>query len=339
MSKISYLLGAGASADVLPVVKNMPERIQEFIARISNSTWAMSTDEKFEGFDDDKKVGTIEEVRQEFIESLKWLYAESKNHASIDTFAKKLYIRREHENFLKLKAVLTGFFYMEQMYHTADKRYDTFIAALFDSKGQLPGNVRILSWNYDFQFELAMSLYLTYPFMSACREKLNMFPSNECEDKECFTVFKLNGTTAVENRHIGSIYDPITDVHKKYDKDLLKEILNMYAVVSRNTAISLLNFAWEVNAKGSTNSIIHETALQHTMNTEVLVVVGYSFPYFNRERDKKIISNMSNLKRVYIQDPDSENRLKSFQAVYPDVNKLKFELINETEQFFIPYEL
>ena len=36
---------------------------------------------------------------------------------------------------------------------------------------------------------------------------------------------------------------------------------------------------------------------------EILVVIGYSFPFFNREIDKIIFSEMPTIKKIYFQDP------------------------------------
>jgi hypothetical protein len=70
-----------------------------------------------------------------------------------------------------------------------------------------------------------------------------------------------------------------------------------------------------------------------------LVVIGYSFPFFNRLVDRRIL-NMPDLKKIYFQAPISgiENIIQSFKSI----RKLPiegYEKITETEQFFLPPEL
>lgn len=49
------------------------------------------------------------------------------------------------------------------------------------------------------------------------------------------------------------------------------------------------------------------TINQITSDTEAVVVIGYSLPYFNREIDRTIFSKVPTLKTIYIQDPNPES--------------------------------
>lgn len=73
-----------------------------------------------------------------------------------------------------------------------------------------------------------------------------------------------------------------------------------------------------------------------------MVVIGYTFPYFNRETDRKVISMMRSLKRIIIQDPNAETILQSVDAVFQDyqlVNKVDIRTEKHTNAFLIPREL
>ena len=87
--------------------------------------------------------------QKELINDLQWLLDISSKHASVDTFARKLSIIGDSKNLKKLKVVLSVFFTFEQIIKQPDERYDSFFASLYNENGELPENIRILSWNYD----------------------------------------------------------------------------------------------------------------------------------------------------------------------------------------------
>ena len=79
-----------------------------------------------------------------------------KQHATIDTYARKLYLTGNKRDFEKLKRVLCAFFIWEQLDKKADIRYDTFLANILEEKTlDLPSEISIISWNYDSQIEIA----------------------------------------------------------------------------------------------------------------------------------------------------------------------------------------
>ena len=61
-----------------------------------------------------------------------------------------------------------------------------------------------------------------------------------------------------------------------------------------------LSFGWECN--DSEWSIIPNVK-EDSADTDILIVVGYSFLYFNRETDREIILSMKQLRKVYFQAP------------------------------------
>jgi hypothetical protein len=80
---------------------------------------------------------------------------------------------------------------------------------------------------------------------------------------------------------------------------------------------------------------------------ETLVVIGYTFPFFNRETDRRVFEQMPNLSQIYIQDPNADNIIKNIIPVMSDhqkeTNKLRIgngiETITNVDQFFLPPEL
>jgi len=165
MNDICYIFGAGASRNALPIVREMPDRISEVANLLEKSNFDFPVDDKFS-----KELGveSISEIHEVFLADLNWLKHQCSKHASIDTFAKKLSIRSKHyrdkyaNDLNKLKAILSCFFIIEQTRKPIDFRYDQFWASIIeDDISNLPSNIKILSWNYDFQFE--KSVYDNFP--------------------------------------------------------------------------------------------------------------------------------------------------------------------------------
>ena len=102
----------------------------------------------------------------------------------------------------------------------------------------------------------------------------------------------------------------------------------------------MLNFAWEdVNHKNSTIKL----AKDNLKDTVILVVIGYSFPSYNLEIDKEIITNMGYLEKIYIQtsNKDHDEVKRSVESIHPEYKDLDISVIisNNTDTFLIPPEL
>jgi len=76
-----------------------------------------------------------------------------------------------------------------------------------------------------------------------------------------------------------------------------------------------------------------------TSNTMILVVIGYSFPFFNRDVDRLIIGEMKNLLKVYIQDPYAADVKETFQAINDRIDPNMIIPLDNTKQFLLPPEL
>jgi hypothetical protein len=119
--------------------------------------------------------------------------------------------------------------------------------------------------------------------------------------------------------------------------------------------INYLNYAWEYftdkhDFKGIFVDEAVTNAVRVAAETQILVIIGYSFPIFNRQTDKKIIDAMTRLQKVYVQDlyPENiyttiKNAFKIFQTSSFDEDKVagskRFVLSNSLNQFVLPYEL
>jgi len=322
---ITYLIGAGASCEVLPLVINMQGELKKIIDLLNEPRFALSNDPPLFGQNTTLPRGR-EDVRKRLIEDLQWLHDEISNHASVDTFANKLYIKND-ENLTRLKITLSAFIILIQCNNKYDKRYDTFFASILKENAiNLPKNIKIISWNYDYQFEKAFREYLNRSIGDITHLLNVMLPRHLTLDTSGFSIFKLNGSTDVISTNGGHITPWIDFFETEMSKAVLEKILFHYYQLSyRNQWETGVSFAWEK----SNNGIVHITT-QAAAKTEILVIIGYSFPYFNREVDRSIIKGMASLKKVYFQAPD---------GVRPDLEDKNLIVHNDWKQFLLPDEL
>ena len=342
MTKVTYLFGAGASAKALPVVQDLAWDIKNMEDRIKRNGLI------FPHHEQSKQRPTIPKshYQNKLIGDLNWLSSETYKHASIDTFAKKLFLRGKNEapTLRKLKIALSMYFVLRQSEVPADIRYDSFLASILqkDDKDwfKFPEKIRILSWNYDFQLEKACSSYTGWNSLDENQRFLNVspkfFPPGKSSDE--FSTIKLNGTTAFLKHASESYYEPF-DKFFSFDEDLMNRLVEEYPrLMSKESEFyPLLSFAWE-NWEPRGNNITKK-AIFYTQDTEVLVVIGYSFPFFNREVDRKIIGAMENLKKVYFQDKQPEKIRTRFQAIRQDIDPKNLVAYDEVESFLLPDEL
>ena len=80
-------------------------------------------------------------------------------------------------------------------------------------------------------------------------------------------------------------------------------------------------------------------------DVDILVVIGYTFPFFNRAVDRAFIRAIKNLKKIYIQDPNADKVIQSIDAVLAPHQKsplggnIPIVPITDCSQFYLPPEL
>ena len=301
MSKTIYYIGAGASYGVrdngkivegIPVVKEIPEEFNAFRAYIANAE--IPTGEIV--FQDIYRTGhdDVENARRYMLHDIDSLISGIKEHATIDTYARKLYLTRQKREFERLKTALCAFFVWEQLEHKPDGRYDTFLANVLDERTlNIPKEISFVSWNYDSQME---SAFRTYRLNTG----LAIFEKNTVGKWPMLTdngrIFKVNGSATFADTNMVSMI-------MAYDKtSVAVQLIQIYGNTMADTSEmgfqfkTHLSFAWEESA----NSENMKRSLGETLaDTEQVVVIGYSFPFFNRTTDREIFNAMPNLKKVY----------------------------------------
>lgn len=350
LKKITYFTGAGASFHSLPLIKTMGERMKVFSTYLKT----LKGNDRFR-----------ESTLEKFINELDELIKVNEESTSIDAYAKELTNKGESVKLLRLKIILGCYLIFEQLKkpddhklfeneeksltlslemqkniaNQLDKRYRTFWADFIDGKESKPAeNIRVLSWNYDMQFELSYSNFKGYSLESVQNE-IQVFPSelNEIETSK-FCLLKLNGTAGLyRNNNLDNIKN-LFDLNIHHLDNSNIDILLDYFIENyrRSKSQPIFSFAWE-NDKVSNKT--RELAREIISDTDILVIIGYSFPSFNRNIDRNIFKNIDKLQKVYFQAP--ENELKGLMSKLEGINPKLRDIavgIDNLDTFHVPTE-
>lgn len=351
MSKIIYYIGAGASygkrsvinmgsaeeetvlTEGLPIVAEIPNRIRKFRKFIDDCSIDPRAMYRFKGIFQTRGSDIVLQ-KEDMLRDIDELIDGIISHATIDTYAKKLFLIRDYRKFRTLKNVLCAFFIWEQLDHAVDQRYDTFFANVLSQRNlYFPQNISVISWNYDSQFELAYNFYTK-------NGRFPVFDKNKDDEwqqlPEYGCVFKVNGSATYGN------FSVVNEILKDTELPMDIQLIIFYGDSKADTSsmgfqfTPHLSFAWEPTEN---QTKLMEYIKQTTQDTISVVVIGYSFPFFNRDVDREILGSMPNLQTIYIQDPNAEAIEQSLRAVLPKDAKIKFENRKNCEQFFLPSEL
>lgn len=332
-TKIAYLLGAGASALKLPILNKLPTDMRNLKGACDQF-----------GIRTDPGVATL-------IGHLDNLAEKSGGFNTVDTYAKKLYLNKDYKKLHELKVTLSFFFILRQfsneprgkpgLHPIIDPRYISLASAFLENQNDqivLPENIKFLTWNYDLQLEMSLR--------SFCDDALNVATCLErfkvCKDLVSLTnkdqIIHLNGAAGfyLQGKETKCIVDSIStnslEVSLGELKGLLLELYN-----SEDYNIMQFHFAWETRMEKINFFNKMRSAL---LGVEYIVVVGYSFPVFNRTFDKDIFRSLrqSGLKKVYFQSkrPDAD----ALEAIFDlkDVKIIPVDVFDDDMPFVLPFE-
>lgn len=342
---ILYIFGAGASIQALPSADDLADRLLSRAEELKSfdPTNLRAYAKQLKSLDIqipanytyDKRLW--EKTRKNFVNALEWLGSESKRHVSVDTYAKKLFFKQSIEDLKRLKAVLSVYLVIEQSINLTDKRYDSFLATILKSDAQnnvfLPPYVRIITWNYDTQLEKAF-----YEFCENADHVVSSITLNK-------NIYRVNGCCGTQKPNaFGQAFRSIwrtKDYQSAWEAGL--KLYEEY-MSGKDTINPDICFAWEKSTR--------ERVTELTFNlreVNAVVVIGYSFPYFNREIDESFWLELSDsqLRRIYLQYPAGEhisieNRIRSLLV---GSYKENFEFIHipsldqKKDMFYLPQEL
>jgi hypothetical protein len=337
---VTYLFGAGASVEVLPVVKDLPDRLGQ------TSTYIHDQNKKIKDFKlplkGFKPIHKINSYLLEIAELMEGLSKISRRHSSIDTYAKKLFIAREFKKLFDLKVILSIYMAIEQQFRGVDKRYDAFFATIIHSMDRFPENINILSWNYDNQFELSYSEFVNDKVINRLIDRLNITTKLIHNKQEYFRdifpslIHKINGSIDFYSESSSHVIPIFSEVEQRPEEEIMDIVARKYAYIKENADIkSAISFAWEGK---DMIPILPGWIFNNVKETKILVSIGYSFPYFNRRIDRKIINHMEHLETIYIQAPDAVKIIDRVSGIVKG-RGIKIIPILDTDYFYVPDEL
>ena len=118
-----------------------------------------------------------------------------------------------------------------------------------------------------------------------------------------------------------------------------------------------ISYAWEDGNNSDDNSYA-DSRLEDIQNlvkdTNILVIIGYSFPFFNREIDNHIFNSLDRykLQKVYFQDPTDNNghflyerfpmlkeQVPIGRGILSEVPAIPIIHITDCNQYYVPVEL
>lgn len=336
-AKVTYLLGAGASYGAVPIwgrqAESMIDVAREMLILIRNSQREFS-------------LNGVTRKQFEFLKTLfkdlEFFGIKALEFGSIDIYAKRLFLLKDYVNLNSLKKSVSIYFDLwesgflncsnkmndkdEKIYKKIDQRYLSLLSVLLQSGDIFPElnpNVSFLSWNYDLQLEKSFETFL---------------PQKEKSLKDILE--KLEGNSVLHlNGYRGILHNEDND-SEIVDKDKFTSIKSYLIELgkkrkelerTKDSFLSSIKYAWEMESDSL------EKAIQVMNKTNILVIIGYSFPAFNRAIDQALIKEFESgtgYKRIIYQDPNANQDI--INSLFRNEN-VKLEKENK-DQFYIPHE-
>ncbi|MDX9694208.1 MAG: hypothetical protein RBT49_00290 [Bacteroidales bacterium] len=358
MINVTYFTGAGASYHSIPLIKTMNKRMKAFSQFLK----------------DQKESGKLtHDFAEKFINELDELIEIEKNRTSIDAYARELELSGSVKKLLHLKTILTSYLIFEQLNKPKDlvlnsgdynykgipkspipldteyqemikvpidKRYITFWGEhLKPNNDKLSNNIKVLSWNYDMQFEFSYSQIKKFS-LELTQQNLQVFPSvlKDIDIKQS-CILKLNGTAGLlYDNHTKTKLFNLFDYREHSLMENLDYLIEPFKVNFDRAYIEpLLTFAWE------SKTLVFNTrkyAKEIIQDTDILVIIGYSFPRFNQDVDREIFKEVPKLKKIYYQAKEDElpeliEKLDGINSKMASITKG----VKNLDTFYYPSEL
>ena len=346
MKNITFLLGAGASYNSCPIWKEQANKMIELARRYIQYSV---------NFNAPKPTSFANEY-ESVLWDIGYLGTKAEKFGTIDTYAKKLFLNKSNSELSRLKIAVSLFFTLWQLtddkefkvrnenaigekeYEEIDRRYIALLAAILENKSgtdiKIKNNIKFVTWNYDLQLELAFKSFyndeLSYEYaFQRLKFRVNGLPN------EPLQICHLNGYHGfynAENREISFIDVPVT----KNIVEILGQIDFISAGQTRKQLdiTNHINYAWESNAIANKT---REEAKRIFAETDILVIIGYSFPNFNKDIDKLLFDQLNKRElTIYYQDPNANETqlIELMNSNEPRIICQKEKL----DTFILPYE-
>ena len=347
--KITYLLGAGASYNSVPIWNKQAlsmEWVAEFIeSRIKYIQYQADAEQRHKELVENNIINDI-------VFNLKKYSKKAQEFGTLDIYARNLYLLENFEELNYLKYHLSIYFDIWEhfvgdrnlltdtvKYSKIDKRYYSLLSVLLDrgkNHPEVKKDVSFLSWNYDLQLEMAYKSFMRDSEKQTIENVNESLPFFEEEEKR--KIIHLNGFRGafkyddtiysnVDKEYWGCLEDYLLGILRNKD-DFNSSGVNRFNIDYQNN----IKYAWEENSKTRQESI------EILKSTDILIIIGYSFPSYNREIDSELLkafeeSSSGKEKKIVYQNPTDNTELLESILKYS-----KPEHYKNVSQFYIPQD-
>lgn len=344
MKNITYFLGAGASYHSCPIQK---EQANEMIHLARKYLPKEMTDFN-------KKPQNLT-IQGNILWDIGYFGNKAIKYGSTDTYAKKLIFSGSSAELERMKLAISVFFTLWQFTddyelkdskryedNEIDRRFIQLMASVLNKTNNhfpsLQDNIHFVTWNYDLQIESAYKAFCpeTALWKDVVQKLKFQTSSNMNEDNQICHLNGYHGFYSIhgDEKNILDLIIGLKDIHA-----ILREIC--YIEDSQNKGnidiTGHINYAWETDAPVALNA--REQAKNIFSQTDILIIIGYSFPNFNKDVDKQLFDQLKGRNTIiFYQDP---NASKEFLSQLVNLNIKETSLIIEREKkdvFILPYE-
>ncbi len=353
---ITYLFGAGASYNSIPIVGEM-EKAFKAVLNWNDKIVLLNTNLE-KNFDE---LGVAKKVFESILRTAEY---NTSHYGTIDTYAKKLFINGDDGDLENLKAALILFFALWQEsklqgvdltpvrekekgeFKDIDGRYLGLLTNYLKREnegGEIYDNVKFLSWNYDTQLERGLA-FIFDKEVTDIISKYKIYPFRDDAEP---SIVHLNGVAGLykssstgpweSGSNLVTLFREKNPIGSEDPTVVLRKLLFFInSVINKSVNVGeCFTFAWE---RDKSNKAI-EHAKKILNNTDALVIIGYSFPNFNNEIDQELFSALKNNGhdyKIYYQDPNAN---KTLIAKRFGIEESRIEIDNvNLNQFLLPLE-
>ena len=333
VKNITYLFGAGASYQAFPILNELSEAIGKFF---ENPDFSSKIEEQKQGKSVKNPYSPESNIEYYLAYEFSELSILSDKFNTVDTYAKMLFLNKKFKELHQLKNNLSLFLSLWQRktnkvkhsrpegkkkFRNIDPRYIALIASFVTNNQQISinENINFITWNYDLQLELAFGLFA------------ELTDLNEIDQLFCFQP--INSDSKLKVCHLNGYGGYVSSEEKKafvlneinFESSsirLARQLKNnsIHKLLNSNRGDDMISFAWENNL---INKIVRTHAEKILSETDILVIIGYSFPVFNREIDNILFNSLlrsGKVERIYYQSPDANESFLRETFNIPDGN-------------------
>jgi hypothetical protein len=348
MKYTTYYIGAGASAggpgseQGVPIVSNFNDDLFKILNIIFRYKEYGELRSAYDTIGNEQRI-LYDKTVAALETDIQWLHKEIRFHRTIDTLAKRFTLTNKFLELNRLKRLLSIYFLFKQFTSPFDIRYDYFLATILQNEnGNItwPEDIRIISWNYDLQLEMALCNYHVKNSISSVNHFLQAIPNitysyNDNEKIISPSLIKLNGIAGPYYDTEGKSFCAVETLDE-LKHVVVGKVIELYNNIPSQGLTSMIKFAWEDddNLKFRMNA-----AREILAQTKKLIIIGYSFPYYNRKTDFELL-HRCRMQQIIIQDkyPDLilEKLVRKFTSDNEPAIRRMTKLVDDVSDFRLP---